>query len=114
MTKDEKELISTIKISLIRGIVGIDEEALLNLIKTAIKENEESILERTNKLIEENKRYERAFELAKKNLNEVMMTIGRHNGKSVRTGWLYGMSLVVDTIEKYMKGDEKGEINNGD
>ena len=30
MTKDEKELIATIKVSLIRGIVGMDEEALLN------------------------------------------------------------------------------------
>lgn len=41
MTKDEKELIATIKVSLIRGIVGMDEEALLNLIKKAIKESEE-------------------------------------------------------------------------
>jgi len=41
MTKDEKELIATIKVSLIRGIVGMDEEALLNLIKKAMKESEE-------------------------------------------------------------------------
>jgi hypothetical protein len=41
MTKDEKELIAKIKVSLIRGIVGMDEEALLDLIKKAIKESEE-------------------------------------------------------------------------
>lgn len=41
MTKDEKELIATIKVSLIRGIVRMDEEALLNLIKKAMKESEE-------------------------------------------------------------------------
>lgn len=41
MTKNEKELIATIKVSLIRGIVGMDEEALLNLIKKAMKESEE-------------------------------------------------------------------------
>jgi len=41
MTKDEKELIATIKVSLISGIVGMDEEALLNLIKAVIKESEE-------------------------------------------------------------------------
>ena len=41
MTKDEKELIAPIKLSLLRGIVDMDEEALLNLIKKAIKESEE-------------------------------------------------------------------------
>jgi hypothetical protein len=41
MTKDEKELIAKINVSLIRGIVGMDEEALLDLIKKAIKESEE-------------------------------------------------------------------------
>ena len=36
---NDKELIATIKVSLIRGIVGMDEEALLNLIKKAIEES---------------------------------------------------------------------------
>jgi hypothetical protein len=40
VTEDEKELIATIKISLIRGIVEMDEENLLNLIKKAIAESE--------------------------------------------------------------------------
>ena len=40
MTKDAKELIATIKVSLIRGIVWMDEEALLNLIKKAIEESD--------------------------------------------------------------------------
>jgi hypothetical protein len=41
MTEDEKELIATIKISLIRGIVGMDEENLLNLIRKATEESED-------------------------------------------------------------------------
>lgn len=41
MTDDEKELIATIKISLIRGIVVMDDENLLNLIKKAIEESED-------------------------------------------------------------------------
>lgn len=35
MTSAEKELIATIKISIIRGIVMTDEEKLLEMIKTA-------------------------------------------------------------------------------
>ena len=42
MTEDEKELIATIKIWLIRGIVGMDEENLLNLIRKATEESEDS------------------------------------------------------------------------
>lgn len=41
MTKNEKELIATIKISIIRGIVEMDEENLLNLVKKAIAESED-------------------------------------------------------------------------
>ena len=41
MTEDEKELIATIKISLIRGIVEMDEENLLNLIRKATEESED-------------------------------------------------------------------------
>ena len=40
MTDNEKELIATIKLSLIRGIIGMDEEALMNLVKKAIEESE--------------------------------------------------------------------------
>lgn len=39
MTREEKELISTIKIAVIRGIVFADEEKLLELIKTAVGSN---------------------------------------------------------------------------
>jgi len=39
MTSEEKELISTIKIAVIRGIVFADEEKLLELIKTAVGSN---------------------------------------------------------------------------
>ena len=42
MTDNEKELIATIKLSLIRGIIGMDEETLLNLVKKAIEEREGS------------------------------------------------------------------------
>lgn len=40
MTDNEKELIATIKLSLIRGIIGMDEETLLKLVKKAIEESE--------------------------------------------------------------------------
>ena len=40
MTGNEKELIATIKLSLIRGIIGMDEGALMNLVKKAIEESE--------------------------------------------------------------------------
>ena len=42
MTQDEKELIATIKISIISGVVEMDEENLLNLVKKAIEEAEKS------------------------------------------------------------------------
>ena len=42
MTKNEKEMIATIKISIIRGIVEMDEENLLNLVNKAIKERRET------------------------------------------------------------------------
>jgi len=45
MTQDEKELIATIKCSIIRGVVEMDEEALLNLIKKAIEEAEKPLKE---------------------------------------------------------------------
>ena len=40
MTYNEKEMIATIKISIIRGIVNIDDETLLNLVKKVMKEVE--------------------------------------------------------------------------
>ena len=43
MTDKEKELIATIKLSLIRGIIGMDEETLLKLVKNAIEESEEIV-----------------------------------------------------------------------
>lgn len=42
MTDNEKELIATIKLSLIRGIIGMDEELLMKLVKKAIEESEGS------------------------------------------------------------------------
>ena len=42
MTDTEKELIATIKLSLIRGIVGMDEETLLKLVKKAIEQEPKS------------------------------------------------------------------------
>lgn len=42
MTGNEKELIATIKLSLIRGIIEMDEETMLNLVKKAIEESEAS------------------------------------------------------------------------
>lgn len=40
VTDNEKELIATIKLSLIRGIIGMDEETLWKLVKKAIEESE--------------------------------------------------------------------------
>ena len=42
MTYNEKEMIATIKISIIRGIVNIDDETLLNLVKKVMKEVEQN------------------------------------------------------------------------
>jgi hypothetical protein len=42
VTDNEKELIATIKLSLIRGIIGMDEETLWKLVKKAIDESEGS------------------------------------------------------------------------
>ena len=42
MTGNEKELIATIKFSLIRGIIEMDEETMLNLVKKAIEKSEAS------------------------------------------------------------------------
>ena len=41
MTQDEKELIATIKIEVIRAIVEMDEENLLNLVKKVLAESED-------------------------------------------------------------------------
>ena len=41
MTDNEKELIATIKIEVIRAIVEMDEECLLNLVKKVLAESEE-------------------------------------------------------------------------
>jgi hypothetical protein len=41
MSETEKELISTIKIAIIRAIALMDEEKLLELVKKAISESEE-------------------------------------------------------------------------
>ena len=40
MTEDEKELIATIKIAIIRGIVEMKEDTLLNLVKKVLAETE--------------------------------------------------------------------------
>jgi hypothetical protein len=40
VTDNDKELIATIKLSLIRGIIGMDEETLWKLVKKAIDESE--------------------------------------------------------------------------
>lgn len=40
MTDNEKELVATIKLSLLRAIVDLDEETLLNLAKKVLKESE--------------------------------------------------------------------------
>ena len=42
MTYNEKEMIAEIKISIIRGIINIDDETLLNLVKKVMKEVEQN------------------------------------------------------------------------
>jgi len=39
MTKDEKEIVATIKLSLVRAIVDLNEETLLNLVKKVLEES---------------------------------------------------------------------------
>ena len=43
MTKDEKEMVATIKLSLLRAIVDLNEETLLNLIKKVLEESENKV-----------------------------------------------------------------------
>lgn len=43
MTDNEKELVATIKLSLLRAIVDLNEEALLNLVKKAAEESEDNV-----------------------------------------------------------------------
>lgn len=41
MTENEKELVAAIKLSLLRAIVDLDEETILNLVKKVLEESEE-------------------------------------------------------------------------
>ena len=43
MTDDEKELVATIKLSLLRAIVDLNEEALLNFVKKVVEENKDKL-----------------------------------------------------------------------
>ena len=40
MTDNEKEMVATIKLSLLRAIVDLDEETFLNLVKKVLEESE--------------------------------------------------------------------------
>ena len=41
MTDNEKEMVATIKLSLLRAIVDLNEETLLNLVKKVLEESED-------------------------------------------------------------------------
>ena len=43
MTDNEKELVATIKLSLLRAIVDLNEETLLNLVKKVLEESEDKV-----------------------------------------------------------------------
>ena len=43
MTDDEKELVATIKLSLLRAIVDLNEEALLNFVKKVVEESMDNV-----------------------------------------------------------------------
>ena len=43
MTDNEKELVATIKLSMLRAIVDLDEETLLNLVKKVLEESENKV-----------------------------------------------------------------------
>ncbi len=43
MTDDEKEMVATIKLSLLRAIVDLNEETLLNLVKEVLEESENRV-----------------------------------------------------------------------
>lgn len=43
MTDNEKELVATIKLSLLRAIVDLDEETLLNWVEKALEESEDNV-----------------------------------------------------------------------
>ena len=43
MTYNEKEMIAEIKISIIRGIINMSDETLLNLVKKVMKDVEQNV-----------------------------------------------------------------------
>jgi hypothetical protein len=43
MTDNEKEMVATIKLSLLRAIVDLDEETLLNLVKEVVEETKDKV-----------------------------------------------------------------------
>ena len=43
MTDNEKEMVATIKLSLVRAIVDLNEEAFLNLVKKVLEETKDNV-----------------------------------------------------------------------
>jgi hypothetical protein len=54
MTDNEKEMVATIKLSLLRAIVDLNEETLLNLVKKVLEESENKWIPVSERLPEEN------------------------------------------------------------